>query len=880
VLPLFRKSAFICLQSQGSGGQVLLFRKRKPDDVIRFHTRHAAHILIAFSVLLSSFFLLLATQYNLNAEHEKKILFDDFQECVAELDSLLASVTMRVEGMRIQAEADLMEIRLSSGVTPPLAYRCLKEAEGGARFHLDDFGPPIARDQIGNLTGLGSLIDRDPGFYGEVYMALHLNPRFRAISKAIQDAAWIYYTSAKDFINIFPWVSSGEFKFSKDLLTHEFFTLGTPDRNPDRKLFWTEVYVDEYGKGLMTTCAAPVYDENLFLGTVAIDLTVDFLNSKLRKFQAERGIMFLVNDRNQLLAHPFLITSGDKRTRTMVEALPERLRPMEASVAQAPEERGIELYGYTVLRSKLLHAPWQAYYVELQPSMWDSLLSRIGLGALILLAGLFILVIIILTVTHRNFVAPSGKLVNFIMAMNRRDFTADYQDVPQVWKPWFRTIENTFRENDELAQKIRRQNEELEQRITERTAKLSESNQQLLIEIEERKQAENEKQRLQAQLQRAQKMEAIGILVSGVAHDLNNVLAGLVSYPELLLMGLDRDSPIRGPLLTIQKSGERAAAIVQDLLTLARRGVAATEVVNLNALIREYLKSPESKELRLRHPQVKLKTQLETDLLSVEGSPVHLCKCVTNLVINAAEAMPQGGQVLISTANQYVDQPVSGYDEVEEGDYVTLTVADSGIGISPEDLERIFEPFYTKKIMGRSGTGLGMAVVWGTVKDHQGYIDVRSTPGRGTTFSLYFPATRKEAEKEGVRIDLNELRGKGERILIVDDVLEQREIGARILQRLGYTVDVVSSGEEAVAYMQDHSPDLILLDMIMDPGMDGLETYQRILSVRPGQKAIIASGFAETDRVRKVQRLGAGAFVKKPFLIEKIAVAVRKELEK
>jgi signal transduction histidine kinase len=857
-----------------------MLRERKLDDVIKFHTRYAVYILIAFLGLLSSFILLFASQYRLNAEQEKKILLDDFQECAAELDSLLASVTTRVEGMRIQAEADLMGMRLSNEVSPPLAYRYLKEVDGGARFHLDDFEAPVARDQIGNLTGLGSLRDRDPGFYREVYMALHLNPRFHAISHAIQDAAWIYYTSAKDFINIFPWVSSGEFKFSKDLLTHEFFTLGTPGRNPDRNLFWTEVYVDEYGKGLMTTCAAPVYDEDLFLGTVAIDLTVDFLNTKIRKFQAERGTMFLVNDRNQLLAHPFLITSSDKRTRTMMEALPERLSPIQASVAQAPEKRGIELNGYIVLHSKLLHAPWHAYYVELQPSMWDSLLSRIGLGALILLAGLLILVIFILTVTHRNFVVPSGRLVHFIMAMNRRDFTTDFQDVPQVWKPWFRAIEDTFRENDELTQKIRRQNEELELRVSERTAKLAESNRQLLVEIEERKQSEKEKQKLQTQLQRAQKMEAIGILAGGVAHDLNNVLAGLVSYPELLLMGLDRDSPLRGPILTIQKSGERAAAIVQDMLTLARRGVAVTEVVNLNALIREYLKSPECKELRLRHPQVKLETQLETGLLCLEGSPVHLCKCVTNLVANAAEAMPQGGQVLISTANQYVDQPLSGYDEVEEGDYVTLTVADSGIGIAPEDLERIFEPFYTKKIMGRSGTGLGMAVVWGTVKDHQGYIDVRSTPGRGTTFSLYFPATRKEVEKEGVPIDLEEFMGKGERILVVDDVLEQREICAKMLQSLGYMVDVVSSGEEAVAYVQDRAPDLIVLDMIMDPGIDGLDTYQRIISVRPGQKAIIASGYAETDRVLEAQRLGAGAFVKKPFLIEKIAVAIRKELEK
>ena len=389
-----------------------------------------------------------------------------------------------------------------------------------------------------------------------------------------------------------------------------------------------------------------------------------------------------------------------------------------------------------------------------------------------------------------------------------------------------------------------------------------------------------EKKKLEAQLERAQKMEAIGTLAGGVAHDLNNILSGLVSYPALLLLEITEDSPLRRPILTIKQSGQKAAAVVQDLLTLARRGIAVTEAVNLNLIISAYVKSPEHKRLISFHPNVHVRTNLEADLLNILCSPAHLSKTVVNLISNAAEAMPEGGTIFISTENRYIDRAIRGYDHVEEGDYVLLTVSDTGVGITSTDMDRIFEPFYTKKVMGRSGTGLGMAVVWGTVKDHKGYIDIESSEGKGTTFTLYFPVTRKELVKDKALVSIEDYKGKGESILVVDDVEEQREIASRILKKLGYSVTTVASGEEAVDYLKDNSADLLILDMIMDPGIDGLETYKRIIELHPGQKALIASGFSETDRVKEAQRLGAGAYVKKPFLLEKIGLAVRAELKR
>ncbi len=402
----------------------------------------------------------------------------------------------------------------------------------------------------------------------------------------------------------------------------------------------------------------------------------------------------------------------------------------------------------------------------------------------------------------------------------------------------------------------------------------------IAIDLTEKKIEEQKQREMESQLQRAQKMEALGTLAGGVAHDLNNILSGIVGYPDLLLMQLPSDSPFRRPVMTMQESGKRAAAIVQDLLTLTRRNVVVDKTVNLNDIIKEYLDSPEYEKLMSYHSSVKITAKLEKDLLNIKGSPIHLTKTVMNLVSNAAEALPDGGNIEIYTENRYLDQPLRGYDDVAEGDYAVMRICDNGTGISPNDIGRIFEPFFTKKTMGKSGTGLGMTVVWGTVKDHNGYIDVQSTVDRGTEFTLFFPVTRADIDPKEKEEGLSLYYGRGETVLIVDDVKSQIEIAREMLEQLGYSVSAVSSGEEAIQYIKNHKTDLIILDMIMHPGIDGLETYKRILEVNPGQKAIIASGYAESVRVKNTISLGAGAYIKKPYTLITLAKAVRAELDR
>ena len=398
------------------------------------------------------------------------------------------------------------------------------------------------------------------------------------------------------------------------------------------------------------------------------------------------------------------------------------------------------------------------------------------------------------------------------------------------------------------------------------------------LDITAQKLAAKDKAYLEERLGRSQKMEALGLLAGGVAHDLNNVLSGIVSYPDLILMELPDDSPLRRSIITMQESGKKAEAIVQDLLTLTRRGVTHTEVLNVNKVIADHICSPEHKKMIGYFPHIEIIENCEPELLNIRGSSLHLKKTIMNLISNSAEAIPQKGQIKLSTENRYVDTPIKGYDEIKAGDFVVLTVSDNGTGIDPDDLNHIFEPFYTKKVMGRSGTGLGMSVVWGTIQDHKGYLNVETVVGRGTTFELYFPVTREKAASDRQVIGLKSYLGNGEEILIVDDDIGQREIAGAMLSKLGYKINTAASGEEGVEFLRNHPVDLVVLDMIMAPNIDGLETYRKIIEHTPGQKAIIASGFSETRRIKEAHRLGVGEYVKKPYTLERIGLAVKNEL--
>ncbi|MBU1139492.1 MAG: response regulator [Proteobacteria bacterium] len=386
-----------------------------------------------------------------------------------------------------------------------------------------------------------------------------------------------------------------------------------------------------------------------------------------------------------------------------------------------------------------------------------------------------------------------------------------------------------------------------------------------------------ELKKTQEKLAQSQKMEAIGMMAGGVAHDLNNILSGIVSYPDLLLMKLSENSKMRKPLEVIKESGQRASQVVADLLTVARGVAGSREICSLNTLIIEHLKSPEGMKMLSLYPEVQIKTALAPDLLNISCSSIHCKKCLMNLLLNSAEAIDGPGIIHIETKNQYLETPVAENQYMKTGEYAVVRITDNGKGIEAEDISHIFEPFYTKKILGRSGTGLGLAIVWNTVQEHNGTITVNSSE-QGTSFEIYFPIIREELSNKAGAVDLAQLQGHDELLLIVDDERQQRDITAQMLSILGYRVETVASGEEALAFVRKQAVDLIVLDMIMAPGINGRQTYEQIIAYRPGQKAIIASGYSENEEVVKAQALGAGIFLRKPYTIEQIGIAVKNSL--
>ncbi len=399
----------------------------------------------------------------------------------------------------------------------------------------------------------------------------------------------------------------------------------------------------------------------------------------------------------------------------------------------------------------------------------------------------------------------------------------------------------------------------------------------IFIDITNVKKLEEEKYKAETRLQRAQKMEAIGNLAGGVAHDLNNILSGIVGYPELLLQTLPKESELRKPLEAIHDSGKRAATVVADMLTVARGAASIREIHNLNVLIEEYLISPECKELKSLYPEVIFQSTFQASHSTISCSPVHVKKCLMNLVTNAAEAVGKNGIVTVSTHNKHVEKSPGSKQQIETGEYVVLSVLDTGSGISDIDSEHIFEPFYTTKTMGRSGTGLGLAIVWNTMLDHKGNVLIDSSK-QGTRFQLYFPGSEHKVIDQAGNDKTEGLTGTNEHILIVDDEPQLQDLASQMLKIMGYKVDSVCSGELALKFIQENPVELIILDMLMEPGMNGLQTYEEILKLYPNQKAVVASGFSESDDVKATLKLGASGFIKKPYSIAKLGRVVKDAL--
>ncbi len=394
-------------------------------------------------------------------------------------------------------------------------------------------------------------------------------------------------------------------------------------------------------------------------------------------------------------------------------------------------------------------------------------------------------------------------------------------------------------------------------------------------DITERRQAEEEKARLEAQLLQAMKMEAVGRLAGGIAHDFNNLLTCIIGHVSMAFTSIHPEDPLAETLSEIGHAADSAANLTRQLLAFSRKQIIEPRVIDLNELIGNL----EKMLTRLIGEDVILKTDYGKNLAAVKVDPGQFEQILVNLAVNARDAMPSGGKFVIETSNVEVDEKhCLAHPEARAGRYVMLAVSDTGHGMSEEVIKHIFEPFFTTKQEGH-GTGLGLAITYGAVKQAGGYIDVVSEPGKGSCFKIYLPQAKEKAESSGRTKSHNELPGGGETILLVEDEAIVRNLVIKILKRLGYNVIHASDGKKAISLAKEHKDriDLLMTDVIM-PEINGRELAEHLKTIHPEMKILFTSGYTEDVIIQRGIVEENTNFIGKPYNFQQLAIKLREVL--
>jgi two-component system, cell cycle sensor histidine kinase and response regulator CckA len=382
-----------------------------------------------------------------------------------------------------------------------------------------------------------------------------------------------------------------------------------------------------------------------------------------------------------------------------------------------------------------------------------------------------------------------------------------------------------------------------------------------------------EKKMMESELVHAQKMEAIGTLAGGMAHDFNNLLTGISGYTSLMLLRRDAADPSYERLKSIEQLVQSGANLTRQLLGFARGGKYEVKPTDLNELLRS-----SSEMFGRTNREIRIQKKYQKDLHPVEADKGQLEQVLLNLYLNAWQAMPEGGDLFLETQNTVIDPAYAARHSVPPGEYVRTSVTDNGMGMDQATQRRIFEPFFTTKEMGR-GTGLGLASVYGIIKNHGGLINVYSEVGKGTTFNIYLPVSKKKIEDEETAS--HAVVHSHETILLIDDEETILKVGKEMMEALGYRVYTAQGGEEALKIYRDKQEkiDLAILDMVM-PSMSGGETFDRLKAVNQSLKVILSSGFSMNDQISRILERGCDSFMQKPFNIKELSQKIREVLDR
>jgi two-component system, NtrC family, sensor kinase len=712
---------------------------------MKFFRRYNQIMIVTYFVVIFIFLILVFVQTRSSYDNTIKLMKENFRETKTGIDHYLKNSTDHIQSMKMQA--DMFFSNQPDDPTSYSLFNSIKDVPEKKYFSMNSIEP----DGSPNLTGKGSIKNRDTDFYMETRLALELAHQFRIIKESLPQIPWIYYTSRYDFLCLYPFAHSDDFHFNDSTHDMEFYKSGLPEKNPGRKNFWTKAYIDEVGKGLMVTCSGPVYNKNCFHGTVSLDFTLETLNRFIAQFPHSHATIFLLSNRNELLAHPTLIRLKDTKLLSIKDAFPKKIDESIESFFQInPMEKKI-IAGNVFFYQNLKNAPWRLVFLTSEKRVFLTGLMESGFMLIALFAGLTLMLIISAYITRKEFITPAQQLVSHIEKSSLCAETKE-PEVPETWKPWFDTITKIFCENRNLLEELKKHNEDLDALVSERTSELKQKNDELEQTFQQMKE-------MQEQIIMQEKMASLGALTAGIAHEIKNPLNFVNNFAEmseelfkelkeiLLNNKIITDSPqndeitevigfLEQNVIKIKEHGKRADRIVRSMLLHSRGKAGEREKVDFNKLVDEYVKLAYH-GLRGQDStfNITIKNDYDEKAGLVNLVPQDFGRAILNIVQNAFYSCNEKKKE--NAGKSYSPTLKVTTRNIENA--VELHLHDNGKGIPAQKLEKIFTPFFTTKPAG-SGTGLGLSITYDIiVREHNGEINVKSIEGEYAEFLISLP---------------------------------------------------------------------------------------------------------------------------------------------
>ncbi len=661
----------------------------------------------------------------------------------------------------------------------------------------------------------GQQLRTDPTARHHLYCHRNIGPYLKHIHDRLGDVGWIYYQDAGNTSLQYPYIEQSTAITSDfDWSTYHTFVSVNPENNPERQIRWTPPTIDYAGEGLIVSVSIPVWRDDVFLGLWSIDLPVRFL---YRDFASAKPfadqMQFIINRQGMLVLHDKLQAKIDQPAG---QVFLHSLADLGGEWAQITPNLFLSM------------AKGDLEIVDAEETEWHFCYSHVSGVEWTLFCGL-----------------PK---------------TSMEEAAAQRLKQAFRQIaDGNF-------------SHRIESSPTTALPALVEEFNKMSLRLSR---AEEQRQEMESQLRQAQKLEAVGRLAGGVAHDYNNMTNVILGYTDMALEELSDNDPIYSDLLEIREAAQRSMDLTRQLLAFARCQAIAPRVLDINDAVAGMLKILQ----RLIGEDIQLIWQPGEQVWPIKIDPTQIDQILANLCVNARDAITGVGQITIETANAEFDEEYCAlHRKLLPGAYVLLAVSDDGAGMDAATLEKIFEPFFSTKAVGR-GTGLGLATIYGIAKQNDGFINVHSEPGIGTTFEIYLPRIQGEEVEEGIRSADDVIPGHHETVLLVEDEVANLLMVEKMLIKLGYQVLTANSPMAAIAMAQHHSGaiDLLVTDLIM-PELNGKELSARLQSFIPGLQVLYMSGYTANTIAHRGVLDKDVLMLQKPFSQKELSIKMREAL--